>query len=89
MRLRRFRIRRWLVLAAAVTALSFVTSAQAMLYGGDDGIAGAKASQPVATGGGFDWADATVGVGVGIVVVLSALVLVQFTRNRRRLATLH
>ncbi len=44
MRRRALRIRRWLVLAVAVAALGFATSAQAMLYGGDDGIAGPRLS---------------------------------------------
>ncbi len=87
MRRRPFRIRKWLVLAVAVAALGFATSAQAVLYGGEDGIVGAK-PLVVTTGGGFDWADATVGIGIGLGIALGGIAAVQLTRNRRRLATL-
>jgi len=88
MRRRPLRIRRWLVLAVAVAALGFATGAQAALYGGDDGIAGAKSQAVVTTGGGFDWADAAVGIGIGLGIALGGVAAVQLTRNRRRLATL-
>lgn len=87
MRRRPFRIRKWLVLAVAVAALGFATSAQAVLYGGEDGIVGAK-PLVVTTGGGFDWADAAVGIGIGLGIALGGIAAVQLTRNRRRLATL-
>lgn len=87
MRRRPFRIRKWLVLAVAVAALGFATSAQAVLYGGEDGIVGAK-PLVVTTSGGFDWADATVGIGIGLGIALGGIAAVQLTRNRRRLATL-
>jgi hypothetical protein len=75
------------VLAVAVAALGFATSAQAVLYGGEDGIVGAK-PLVVTTGGGFDWADAAVGIGIGLGIALGGIAAVQLTRNRRRLATL-
>jgi len=87
MRRRAFRIRKWFVLAVAVAALAFAPGAQAVLYAGDDGIVGAK-PLVVTTGGGFDWADAAVGVGIGIGIALGCAGVVQLARNRRRLATL-
>ena len=83
-------MRRWLVLAAGLAALAMVSSAEAVVYAGDGGAAGTATSQPVGTtGGGFDWADAAVGLGVGLGIALCALMAVRLTRNRRRLAILH
>jgi hypothetical protein len=96
MRRKAFRIRRWLVLAVAVSALVLASGAQARVYGGEDqgrtsggydGLVNTK-SAPAVTGAGFDWGYAMVGVGVGLVAAISAVGFVQLGRNRRRLATL-
>src|SRR5262249_577133 len=77
MRRRPFRVRRWLVLAAAVSALVFASGAQARYYAGEDGVTGVK-SAPVATkGAGFDWGYAMVGVGAGLVIAIVGVGLLQ------------
>ena len=97
MRRKAFRIRRWLVLAVAVSALALASGAQAALYGGEDqgrasggydGLVNTKSAPVASTGTGFDWGYAMVGVGAGLVITISGVGLVQLGRNRRRLATL-
>ena len=97
MRRRVFRIRRWLVLAIAISALVLASGPQARVYGGEDqgrasggydGLVSTKGAQDVSTGAGFDWGYAMVGVGAGLVLAISGLGLLQVGRNRRRLATL-
>jgi hypothetical protein len=97
MRRRAFRIRRWLLLAVAVSALAISSTAQARFYSGEDQgrVSGGNAvvvstkSAPVAgPGAGFDWGYALVGVGTVLLVGITGVGLVQLGRNRRRLATL-
>ena len=96
MRRKAFRIRRWLVLAVAISALALASGAQGRVYSGEDqgrasgGYGGlvSKSTQVTNAGPGFDWGYAMVGVGVALVIAVSSVGLVQLGRNRRRLATL-
>ena len=96
MRRKAFRIRRWLLLAVAISALALASGAQGRVYGGEDqgrasgGYGGlvTKSTQVTSAGPGFDWGFAMVGVGAALVIAISGVGLVQVGRNRRRLATL-
>ncbi len=84
---RRRRILGWT--AAAFAAAAFAAPvAQAMPYNGQEGGTVSTTSQPVSTtptgGGGFDWADAGIGVAAAASVVLVAGGSVLVVRGTRR-----
>jgi len=83
---RRRRILGWTAAAFAATAFA-APVAQAMPYTGENGGTVPKTSPPVAatpTGGGFDWADAGIGVAAAASVVLVAGGGVLVVRGTRR-----
>ena len=88
MRRRQLRIRRWFTLAFALVALSLASSASAMVAAGDGG-GGGYSQAPVAaspSSGGFDWADAAIGVGIVLGVALGTAAIARLAGSRRRLA---
>jgi hypothetical protein len=83
---RRRRILGFTAAAFAATALA-APAAQAMPYNGQEGGTVSTTSQPVSatpTGGGFDWADAGIGVAAAASVVLVAGGGVLVVRGTRR-----
>ncbi len=97
MRRRRYRIRKWLVVAAAAGALVIPAAAQARPLSGNEFAYGNGGQQPVlvspkpptvTTTGGFDWADAGVGAGIAVAALIGGTAIVLGARHRGRLAAL-
>ena len=87
MRRRQLRIRRWFTLAFALVALTFASSASAMVAAGDGGGGGysqkAVAANP--SSGGFKWSDAAIGAGIALGVAFSTAGVLRLDGSRRRL----
>lgn len=91
MRRRQLRIRRWLVVAVALVALSFASSASAMTVAESSGgtaVYSQTAAAPNESSGGFSWSDAAVGAGVALGAAISGAGILRVAGNRRRLAGL-
>ena len=92
MRRKQRRIRRWLALGFALVALSFASSASAMVVadngGGNTVIYTPTPAVTNEPSSGFNWSDAAIGAGVALGVVFSGVGILRVTGSRRRLAGL-